>query len=353
MRWLFWIFVIFIACSPPKNPPDSYNSLYENLQTELGRYLFYDTRISWNQSKSCGTCHNPNFSFTDGYKRSLGIYADVLQRNTAPLFNLSELKYLTAADSNIKTLIRQIDNPLFNEHPLEMGVRGHENEILERFKRDKFYELQFNKLKMPINWQNIKLTITKFVNSLKSYQSPYDQYLKGTYTMTDQQKRGMNLFYSDSLACSKCHSGINFSEPTFLNKNNKVEYYYNTGLYNVNEKNEYPQYDTGLSQVTHNQEDMGKFRVPSLRNLTFTAPYYHDGSAESLMEVIRNYERGGRLINNGQYKGDGFYNRYKHPLIKGFKLSTSDRINIVKFLELLSDTSFIHNPKYNDPISIK
>lgn len=353
MRWLFWIFVIFIACSPPKNPPDSYNSLYENQQTDLGRYLFYDIRISWNQSKSCGTCHNPNFSFTDGYKRSLGIYADVLQRNTAPLFNLSELKYLTVADSNIKTLIRQIDNPLFNEHPLEMGVRGHENEILERFKRDKFYKLQFEKLKMSINWQNIKLTITKFVNSLKSYQSPYDQYLKGTYTMTDQQKRGMNLFYSDSLACSKCHSGINFSEPTFLNKNNKVEYYYNTGLYNVNEKNEYPQYDTGLSQVTHNQEDMGKFRVPSLRNLTFTAPYYHDGSAESLMEVIRNYERGGRLINNGQYKGDGFYNRYKHPLIKGFNLTTSDRISLVKFLETLSDTNFIHNTKYQDPISIK
>jgi len=352
MRWLFWIIIFFLACSPPKNSSDSYNSLNENLQTDLGRYLFYDIRISRNQSKSCSTCHNPKFSFTDGYKRSLGIYADVLQRNTAPLFNLSELKYLTAADSNIKTLMQQIDNPLFNNHPMEMGVSGHESEILERIKKEKFYKLQFEKLKMSINWQNIKLSITKFVNSLKSFQSPYDQFLNGKFVMNDQQNRGMKLFFSDSLSCSKCHGGINFSEPTITNKKNTIDYFYNTGLYNVNEKNEYPQYDIGLSQVTKNQDDMGKFRVPSLRNLTFTAPYYHDGSAESLMEVIRNYERGGRLINNGQYKGDGFYNRYKHPLIKGFNLSTSDRINLVKFLEMLSDTSFIHNSKYNDPFKI-
>ncbi len=347
------IFSIF-ACS--KHSPASLNTSRFNQidsnQIQLGRFLFYDTRLSSNNTKSCGTCHNPVFAFTDGYKRSLGIYADVLQRNTTALFNLKEQKYLTFADSNIKTLLRQIENPLFNEHPLEMGVKGNEVEILNRIKQQALYQKLFQKADLDLSWQSIKLSITRFVSTLTSYQSPYDFYLKGDLSVyNESQLKGMQLFFSDSLNCSKCHGGINFSTPKVFSAPDKIEYFFNTGLYNVGDKNEYPKYDQGLLQYTHNQLDMGKFRVPSLRNLIYTKPYYHDGSEENLKGVILNYENGGRQISNGEYKGDGRKNKYKSELIKGFKLSDYERISLIKFLESLSDPNFIQNPKYQDPFN--
>ena len=99
------------------------------------------------------------------------IFVDFLQRNTTPLFNLKEQKYLTFADSNIKTLLRQIENPLFNEHPLEMGVKGIEVEILNRIKQQPLYQKLFQKADLELNWQSIKLSITRFVSTLTSYQS--------------------------------------------------------------------------------------------------------------------------------------------------------------------------------------
>lgn len=96
---------------------------------------------------------------------------------------------------------------------------------------------------------------------------------------------------------------------------------------------------------------MGRFRVPSLRNLAFTAPYFHDGSAASLSEVVDSYAGGGRKIQQGIYKGDGRTNQYKHAFINGFHITETDKINLISFLQSLSDSSFINNPAYQNPFT--
>ena len=324
----------------------------DSIQVELGRYLFFDRRLSVNNTRSCATCHNPQFAFTDGYKRSLGVFADLHQRNTQPLFNLTYLKYFTAADSTLHSAFQQMENPLFNDHPTEMGVKGNEEKILQKINADENYRQQFASINKAISWMNIKIAISSFINSLYSGSSPYDKFKKGDSTaLSSSQKTGMQLFFSAELKCASCHGGFNFSASSLKDEKGDTLYYFNTGLYNIDGKGGYPIYDEGLYQITNNKTDKGKFRVPSLRNLAFTAPYFHDGSAASLTEVVDSYVNGGREIQQGIYKGDGSKNPYKHPLINGFSISETDKINLISFLQSLSDTGFINNPPYQNPFS--
>ena len=324
----------------------------DSVKIELGRYLFFDRRLSVNNTRSCATCHNPQFAFTDGYKRSLGVYADLHQRNTQPLFNLSYLKYFTAADSTLHSPLQQMDNPLFNNHPAEMGVKGNEEKILQKINADENYKQFFAQVKTEISWTGIKSFISLFINSLRSDNSPYDKFIKGDSTaLTQSQKRGLQLFFSADLKCASCHGGFNFSSPSVTNEKGDTAFYFNTGLCNIDGKGAYPAYDEGLYQLTKNKTDRGKFRVPSLRNLVFTAPYFHDGSAASLTEVVNSYANGGRKIEEGIYKGDGRKNLYKHAFISGFTISEADKINLISFLQSLSDTGFITNPSYQNPFT--
>ena len=344
--------IIFLCC----NINDSKKRYTEKDTIELGRYLFFDRRLSVNNTRSCGTCHNPQFAFTDGYRRSLGAFADLHQRNTQPLFNLSSLKYLTAADSSIHNTIQQINNPLFNTHPIEMGVGLNEEKILNTIKQDDNYQelfkASFPKEKNSISWLNIKTAISRFMLTIVSNNSPYDKYIAGdSDAITLQQKEGMKLFFSVQLKCVSCHGGLNFSTPSVTNEKGDTLFYFNTGLYNTDGKGAYPKYDQGLYQLTKNADDMGKFRVPSLRNLEFTAPYFHDGSAATLNEVIEVFAAGGRKITAGINSGDGTENPYKHAFINGFAISEKERNNLINFLMSLGDSSFIKNPDYQNPFT--
>lgn len=338
------------------NSPAGKNETNKEGQVKLGRYLFFDRRLSVNNTRSCGTCHNPEFAFTDGYKRSLGAYADLHQRNTQPVFNLAYLKYLTSADSSLHFAEQQMNNPLFSQHPVEMGVTGNEESILKKISADTLYKtlfvLAFPGQQKSITIQNIVVAISQFLYTIKSDQSPYDAYLKGdSNALSLQAKRGMQLFFSAALKCGNCHGGFNFSTPSITNPKGDTLFFFNTGLYNINDSNSYPNYDPGLYQHTRQSKDMGAFRVPTLRNLAFTAPYYHDGSAATLEEVIAAYESGGRTIARGTYKGDGRKNIYKHPLISGFSLNSQQRKDLVSFLLHLSDSSVITNPAYANPFN--
>ncbi len=327
-------------------------AITDSVKIELGRYLFFDRRLSVNNTRSCATCHNPQFAFTDGYKRSLGVYADLHQRNTQPLFNLSYLKYFTAADSTLHSPLQQMDNPLLSDHPAEMGVKGNEEKILQKIKGDEYYRQLFVDVTSEISWTNIKSFINLFINSLRSYNSPYDKFIKGDSTaLNASQKKGLQLFFSDELKCASCHGGFNFSTPSVTDEKNDTVFYFNTGLYNIDGKGAYPAYDEGLYQLTKSKPDMGKFRVPSLRNLSFTAPFFHDGSASTLTEVIDSYANGGRKIEEGINKGDGSKNPLKNPFIKGFSITQEDKINLISFLESLSDSTFINNAAYQNPFS--
>jgi cytochrome c peroxidase len=335
----------------------SRENIFSKDKAELGRYLFYDRRLSVNNTKACASCHAQEFAFTDNYTRSIGALGDLLQRNAKPLINLVLEKYLTAADSTIHFPEEQINNPMFNEHPVELGMKGNEATILERIKTDKYYQQQFKKAfsreENPITVKNIQYTITSFIKTILSFDSPYDRYYfrKDKGSMNREQLNGSKLFFSNELNCSSCHGGINFSSPSIKNENGVSEFYFNTGLYYINNRSGYPEEDPGLSYLTKNPVDIGKYKVPTLRNLAFTAPYFHDGSAATLDDVISLYENGGRNVADGANKGDGKNNPNKHPLIKGFKLNSQQRKELVSFLLSLSDSTVLKNQAYANPFS--
>lgn len=314
---------------------------------ELGRYLFYDRRLSVNNTKACATCHAQEFAFTDRYNRSIGALGDLHQRNSRPLFNLVLNTYLTAADSTLHFPEQQIVNPMFNAKPVELGWTGNEKLLVSKIGKESIYQRLFAKAfpkeKNPVTVQNIQKSITSFIKNIFSFSSSYDRHLAGdSNALNESEKRGQALFFSDSLRCTACHGGINFNHP-------KGNDFFNIGLYNLQGNGNYPGYDQGLFELTNNIADMGKYKVPTLRNLIFTAPYFHDGSAQSIEDVIKVYEQGGRKIDSGIYKGDGRMNPYKSSLISGFKLNSQQRIDLINFLFSLTDSSVIKNPAYSNP----
>ncbi|MBS1575570.1 MAG: di-heme enzyme [Bacteroidetes bacterium] len=340
----------FFSDSPYLYPANPYNEA----KAELGRYLFYDRRLSFNKTKSCASCHDQKFSFTDGYRRSIGAAGDLLQRNSSPLINIVYKKYLTAADSSLHYPEQQINNPMFHNTPIELGWKGHEEEILDRIKNDQFYRSQFKEVfadaDKSVTIKNIQYCIASFIKSIFSYNSRFDQFFyQKQDVLSASEKKGMQLFFSAKLNCSSCHGGTNFDKSILQDDNGKPLIYFNTGLYNIGGKGDYPESDKGLYQQTGNRSDMGRYRIPTLRNLAFTAPYYHDGSAVTLEEVISNYENGGRLTARGLLNGNGSANPYKSNLIKGFLLTGEEEKDLISFLLALSDSSVLVNKKYSNP----
>jgi cytochrome c peroxidase len=125
--------------------------------------------------------------------------------------------------------------------------------------------------------------------------------------------------------------------------------YHNNGLYNVDGNGAYPSDNPGLYEITGQRRDMGRFKAPSLRNIAVTAPYMHDGSIETLEDVLRHYEAGGRYAEEGTLRGDGRRNPYKSTFIKGFSLSDEERAEVLAFLQSLTDRSILQNPLFGDP----
>lgn len=326
-------------------------------KVELGRYLFYDKKLSGNGSQSCSSCHLQELAFTDGLKTPVGSTGEVLIRNSPSLTNVAYNATLTWANPVLTDLERHILVPMFAEFPVELGMTGKETEILSRFKEDALYQELFSQAYPaaadPVTIQNIVLALTSFTRTLISGNSPYDQfvYQKNYDALTDSAKRGMDLFFSERTECHHCHGGFNFTH-SVIHQNN-VQFvemsFHNTGLYNLDGQGSYPLGNRGLFEISGKDSDMGMFRAPSLRNVALTAPYLHDGSAQTLEEVIRFYEAGGRVITEGEYAGDGRQNPYKSGFVQGISLTDQERQDLVAFLESLTDTEFLTNPAFSDP----
>lgn len=314
---------------------------------ELGRYLFYDTRLSYNGTKSCSSCHDPQFAFTDGYRTSSGADGYNVKRNAPSLINAVYNTTLTWGDSSVKNFERQMQFPMFNEHPKELGWVNHEQEIIQQIKSVSYYKTQFSKAfplsQQPINQQNIIASIAAFEGQLIAFGSPYDDYLRGNKkALNPTALKGLQLFNSKRLGCNNCHQLSGVHKPSI---------FYNTGLYNVGEDGDYPNIDQGLFEYTKNSSDKGKFRVPSLRNVMITSPYTHDGSVATIEDMIDIYQRGGRQIHEGENKGDGKLNKNKSKLIKGFIISEEEKLYLISFLTSLTDTSFMKNKKILNPFN--
>jgi cytochrome c peroxidase len=333
-------------------PPVPANNPMTEAKFELGRHLFYDARLSGNGTQACATCHMQGFAFTDAARRSTGSTGRRHPRNSQPLVNVAWYTSFNWADPNLTKIEQQMQRPLFGGSPVEMGVTGKEDAVLRRLREDPqmaaLFKAAFPAERDPFHFENITAAIATFVRGLVSFDSAYDRYIAGDVnTMSTSALRGMALFNSDRLKCAQCHSGFNFTAAT-----SNTPAFFNTGLYNIDGKGAYPPGNTGLMSVTNDPRDMGKFRVPTLRNVALTAPYMHDGSMDTLEEVVRAYERGGRKIDEGEHAGDGARSPLKDSCIAGFSLSDEERRDLITFLAALTDESLVSNPRFSEPRQI-
>lgn len=348
-----WTWDLPAGFPEPYVPPDNPMSA---AKVELGRRLFYDPRLSHNQTQSCASCHDPARAFADGEVTPVGSTGHVLPRNAMTLTNIAYLSAFTWANPALASLEDQALVPMFADFPLELGVQLDTDAILARFKDDPDYAerfaLAFPDDPDPVRVVNITRAIASFERTLISGDSPYDRYLYGgdEAAMSPAARRGMDLFFSERAECYHCHAGLTFTT-SFRTADSEPgpPDFQNTGLYNLGGSGAYPTGNGGLYESTGDPDDIGKFRVPTLRNVELTAPYMHDGSVATLAEVVEIYAAGGRLIEDGPHAGDGRAHPNKSPLVFETDLTEQDRADLVEFLRSLTDRAFTQDPRFGPP----
>jgi cytochrome c peroxidase len=337
----------------PKVPADNPMT---SAKVRLGHYLFYDQRMSVNGTQSCASCHKQELAFSDGKAQAVGATGELHPRGAMSLVNIAYSGVLTWSNPNESSLEHQALTPMFGEHPIELGMKGKGEVYIQILRSDPAYREMFAAAfpseSDPFTIANVTKAIACLERTIISARSPYDRYHydHDDSAVSDSAKRGEALFFSEPLSCFRCHGGFNFSDATdYEGRRGREIQFHNTGLYNVAGSTSYPQPNTGIYEYTKQPGDIGKFKTPTLRNIALTAPYMHDGSAKTLDEVLDHYSAGGRTIANAANSGEGFHNPNKDPLIRGFKLSQADRIDLIAFLETLTDESVIHDEKLADP----
>jgi cytochrome c peroxidase len=326
----------------PKVPADNPMTV---AKVALGRRLFYDTRLSGNRTYACATCHQQAKAFTDGRAHAIGSTGVPHARSAMSLTNVAYNASLGWADPSLRTLEAQMAIPMFNEHPIELGLKGRELEIVRRFENEApAFRAAFPGDPAPITLPNIVKAIAAFERTLVSGDSPLDRYLyrDDKTAMSAAALRGMSAFFSGRLRCAECHGSFNLSGPVDVESAQTTGrsiplVFHNTGLYDVDGRGAYPAIDRGLFDVTRRAADMGRFRAPTLRNIAVTAPYMHDGSIPTLDAVVLHYATGGHA------------SRLRSDRVRGFLMTAGERGDLVAFLESLTDQSFLTNPSFAAP----
>lgn len=325
--WQWWL--------PPgfPEPPVPADNPMSEAKVELGRHLFYDHRLSFNGQSSCASCHRQDLAFTDGHAQAHGATGERHPRGAMSLANVGYNRVLGWDDPALNSLEAQALVPMLNQHPIELGIAGHEIELLEKLGADgryrELFAAAFAGESEPVTMENITRALAAFERTLISGDSPFDRWLRRNEPLDPAARRGMRLFYSDRLGCAHCHRGTNFESGAE---------FHNTGLYDLDGRGTYPEGSEGLFRHTKKPEDMGRFRAPTLRNVAVTAPYMHDGSVATLGEVIDLYARGGRTKNPR-----------KDPLIAGFELTEEEKRDLIAFLEALTDQVFLTDRRFGRP----
>lgn len=338
----------------PKPPVPADNPMTA-AKVELGRYLFYDVRTSVNGKSSCATCHQQRLAFTDGRAVSVGTTGEFHPRNAMSLVNVAYSASLTWSNPQLTRLEDQALVPMYGVHPVELGLRKDDG-FLPILHQDSRYRERFARAfpaeSAPITLVNVTKALASFERSIISARSPYDRYHYGgdDNAVSESAKRGEILFFNQHLSCFRCHGGFDFSDSTVSQNNQSREVeYHNTGLYNLAGHLSFPMPNLGIYEYTKNIADVGKFKAPTLRNIAVTAPYMHDGSIATLDDVISHYAAGGRTISSGPNAGIGHDNPSKDPLIHGFEISTQDRLDLIAFLNCLTDRELLNDPKFSNP----
>jgi cytochrome c peroxidase len=285
---------------------------------ELGRKLFFDTRLSRDNAISCGSCHQPFAAFSQlNHAVSHGVDNRLGTRNSPGLFNLNWHPAFFW-DGGVNHIESQPVAPIQN--PVEMDEKL-EN-ILARLQEDMDYRRRFREVfgDETINSQRMFRAIVQFMGALVSNNSKYDRYVRGTGSLTEAELNGLRLFRSH---CESCHK-----EPLFSDFS-----YRNNGL-SPNAVN-----DSGRAHITLDPADLYRFKVPSLRNLKYTPPYMHDGRFNTLEEVLDHYASG---INTSMATLDP-------ALQAGIPLTAAERRDLLAFLNTLNDESFVQDPRFQEP----
>lgn len=319
-------------------------------KVELGRRLFYDTRLSVNGAFSCASCHRQEFAFADAKNLSVGATGEVHPRNSIGLSNAGYQLSLGWAAPATTTFETHALIPMFGDAPIEMGLKGRESQVVSDLQGVAVYRqlfaVAFATDASPIRIDNIVRSIAAFQRTILSFNAPIDRYRRGeSGALSAAAIRGMTLF--ESRGCTQCHAGADFTLATM--PASAAEAFANTGLYNIGGTGAYPGRNRGLMEVTGRAMDMGRMKIPSLRNVALTFPYGHDGSVGSLDAVLENYARGGRLVQTGPNAGDGRDSPFKDPRLRAFPLPAGDKADLLAFLHALTDSTMVTNAKLSNP----
>jgi len=294
---------------PPAGlPPFSWpkDNPYSAAKVELGRYLYFDKRLSADESVSCASCHDPKYAFTDGAAVSTGIRGQTGNRSAPTILNRA---YSLAQfwDGRAGSLEEQAKGPMAN--PIEMG--NTHDAIVTRIRGAAGYRPMFARAfgSEEITIDRLAMAIACFERTVFSGNAPYDRYKRGDKkALTQAQVRGMGVFF-DKAKCDKCHEGSNFTLNAYANLGVGIDK---------------PEPDLGRFVITKNSRDWGAFKTPTLREIEHTGPYMHDGSLKTLAEVVDYYDKGSTK------------NRNLDENIKPLHLTDAEKKDLVEFLKSLS-----------------
>ncbi|SMG40558.1 cytochrome c peroxidase [Marivirga sericea] len=359
---LLSLFPLLIACNPEEyspvvkdgyeiNPPVYFGDYQERIPNDnpitkngfaLGRKLFYETALSADNSISCGTCHQQELAFTDGKAVSEGVEGKLGKVSAMSLSNLLWTENFTWTGKFNRLTDQSLDpikNPVEMHLPLEQAV-----EKLE----EQGYATDFQKAfgSYEITVERIGKALAQFQRALISSDSRYDQYLRGEIQASPAELNGMNLFFTHPIPgqlrganCGDCHLG-----PLTSGDIDEFQGFHNNGL-DTDET-----MDSGLMSVTGKPEDKGRFKAPTLRNIAVTAPYMHDGRFKTLKEVMDHYNSGIKnsktldiLIIEGSNEPVGVHDEIR------LHLTEKEKEDVIAFLHMLTDESFLNNPKFSNP----
>lgn len=346
------ILILFAAgCKPEPDPHSTFSTTPVTIQVpaslpranfpadnptteegiSLGRKLFWDPVLSADSSQSCASCHAPSFAFTDhGLATSIGIRGQNGMRNSMPILNLVYQPSFFW-DGRATTLHHQALMPI--QDPLEMD--DDLPNVVDKLQRSRFYPEEFFNAfgSDEITPERIGLALEQFMLTFISGNSKFDRFQLGLESLTPEEERGMVLFNTEynpaspvkGADCFHCHGQGTFSNQQFMNN----------GLDSILT-------DMGLYDVTGAEEDRGKFKTPTLRNIALSGPYMHDGRFSNLFEVIDHYDSG--VISESPN-----LDPQMHGIQQGLNLSQQEKADLVAFLLTLTDTAFINNPDFRNP----
>ncbi|MBD2715407.1 hypothetical protein KBK19_10200 [Microvirga sp. STR05] len=300
-----------------KNPPT-------RAAFELGRTLFYDPRLSRTGAVSCGSCHQQFVAFAHaGHQFSHGVDNRLGMRNAPALQNLRWKPnfFWDGGPSNIETMpLAPITNPVEMDETLDNVVR--------KLNADDDYKRRFAAVfggSGPIDSYQFLRALAQFTAALTSADSRYDHYVRHEAggTLSQSELRGLTILRQK---CGSCHAGELFTDESF--RNNGLD-------------RSFP-LDSGRAHITQRSIDVGRFKVPSLRNVALTGPYMHDGRFQTLTEVLDHYDHG--MVESGTLDP-----QFRQPGARtGISITTQDRQDLLAFLTTLTDEEFLRNPELSE-----